>query len=115
MGPLVTQPEIRPGDVWFVDFDPVRGHEQGKDRPALVVSSHFHLEVTGGSLVTVLPLTTRERTAWLHRVAVAKGWVITEQVRTMSVHRFRRYVPELTPTDKEFAEVRRVLARMLTV
>jgi len=30
--------------VWFVDFDPVRGREQGKDRPALVVSSHFHLD-----------------------------------------------------------------------
>lgn len=107
---------IRPNEVWFVDFDPVRGHEQGKDRPALVVSSAFHLEITGGSLIAVLPLTSRERSGWLHRphLKAADGWVITEQVRTVSAQRFRRPAPELAPTDEELATVRRILARMLT-
>lgn len=35
--------------VWFVEFDPVRGGERGRDRPALVVSSRFHLDLTMGS------------------------------------------------------------------
>lgn len=107
-------PTIEPGQVWFVDFDPVRGREQGRDRPALVVSSAFHLELTMGQLVSVLPLTSVERPGWLHRVQLASGgWVITEQVRTVSADRFRRYAPELALSPVELAEVGRVLAQML--
>ena len=110
-------PAIEPGQVWFVDFDPVRGREQGKDRPALVVSSHFHLALTMGHLVSVLPLTSVERPGWMHRVRVAAGggWVITEQIRTVSADRLRRHAPEITLTPAELDDVRRVLAQMLTV
>lgn len=110
-------PPIQPGSVWFCDFDSVRGREQGKDRPALVVSSRFHLRLTGGALVSVLPLTTVERPGWLHRVPVADGgeWVITEQVRTIAVQRFRRPAAEITLSDDELADVQRVLAKMLLI
>lgn len=76
-------PRVEPGQVWFVDFDPVRGREQGKDRPALVVSSRFHLDLAMRQLICVLPLTSVERAGWVHRVNVASGhgWVITEQIR----------------------------------
>lgn len=113
----MTDPEITPGQVWFIDFDPVRSREQGKDRPALVVSAQFHLELTMGQLVSVLPLTTVERPGWIHRVHVARGggWVITEQIRTLAASRFRRFAPEIMLDERELAEVRRVLAQMLTV
>ena len=113
----MSRPPIQPASVWFCDFDPVRGREQGKDRPALVVSSAFHLHLTGGALVSVLPLTSVERPGWLHRVPVADGggWVITEQVRTIAVQRFRRPAPEITLSDDELAEVQRVLAKMLLI
>ncbi|WGW13820.1 type II toxin-antitoxin system PemK/MazF family toxin [Saxibacter everestensis] len=103
--------------MWFCDFDPVRGREQGKDRPALVVSSAFHLNLTRGALVSVLPLTSVERPGWLHRIPVANasGWVITEQVRTIAMERFRRPAPEITLAKDELAEVRRVLAKMLLI
>lgn len=106
---------MKPGEVWWVDLEPVRGREQGKARPALVVSSEFHLALTARALISVLPLTTVERPGWLHRVAVeaAGGWVITEQVRTISADRFRRPAPEIAPTTDELAEVRRVLAQLL--
>ncbi len=112
-----TAQRIQPGEVWFVDFEPVRGHEQGKDRPALVVSSAFHLAVTQGQLVTVLPLTSVERAGWVHRVPIVNGggWVITEQVRTVSAQRFRRQAREIVLTADELAEVRRVFAQMLAV
>ena len=108
---------VEPGQVWFVDFDPVRGREQSKDRPALVVSSRFHLGITLGQLVSVLPLTSVERRGWMHRIHVGAGggWVITEQVRTISITRFRRYAPEITLSGDELDEVRRMLAQMLTV
>ncbi|WP_293059152.1 type II toxin-antitoxin system PemK/MazF family toxin [Mycobacterium sp.] len=110
-----SRPPIEPGQVWFVDFDPVRGREQGKDRPALVVSSRFHLDVTSNYLISVLPLTSVERPGWIHRVRVGAGWVITEQVRTVSADRFRRYAPEITLTAEELNDVRHVLAQMLIV
>lgn len=110
----MSRPPIRPGDVWWADLEPVRGREQGKDRPVVVVSSRFHLALTGGALVTVLPLTTVEREGWLHRTAIAGGgWVVTEQIRTISAARFRRPAPEIGLAESELAEVRRVLAQML--
>ena len=112
----MKRPAIEPGQVWFVDFDPVRGREQGKERPALVVSSQFHLALTMGQLVSVLPLTSVERPGWMHRVRVAAGgWVITEQVRTVSADRFRRHAPRITLTPAELTEVQHVLAQMLIV
>jgi mRNA interferase MazF len=114
---MVRRPPIEPGQVWFVDFDPVRGREQGKGRPALVVSSRFHLDLTARHLVSVLPLTSVERPGWVHRIRVASGggWVITEQVRTVAADRFRRYAPELTLSAGELNDVRHVLAQMLIV
>lgn len=110
-------PRVESGQVWFVDFDPVRGREQGKDQPALVVSSGFHLDLTMRQLICVLPLTSVERIGWVHRVHVSSGdgWVITEQIRTVSAERFRRYAPEIQLSATELNEVRHVLAQMLTV
>ena len=108
---------VEPGQVWFVDVDPVRGREQGKDRPALVISSRFHLDLTMRQLICVLPLTSVERAGWLHRVRVASGggWVITEQIRTVSADRFRRYAPEIQVSIAELNDVRHVLTQMLIV
>lgn len=112
-----TLPPVEPGQVWFVDFDPVCGREQGRDRPALVVSSRFHLEITGGQLICVLPLTSVERPGWLHRVHVAagSGWVITEQIRTISVERFRRPAPKIQLSAAELREAGRILSQMLLI
>jgi mRNA interferase MazF len=95
----------------------MRGREQGKDRPALVVSSRFHLNVTANQLVSVLPLTSVERPGWVHRIPVGSGarWVITEHVRTVSADRFRRYATEITLSADELDDVRHVLAQMLIV
>lgn len=111
----MSPPPIAPGQVWLVDFDPVRGREQGKDRPALVVSSRFHLDVTLGHLVSVLPLTSVERRGWVHRVHITSGngWVITEQIRTVAAGRFRRYAPEISLSEDELDQVRHTLAQML--
>lgn len=113
----VSRPPIEPGQVWFVDFDPVQGREQGRGRPALVVSSRFHPDLTVGRLASVLPLTSVERPGWMHRVHPASGggWVITEQIRTVSTDRFRRYAPEIALSEEELAQVRDVLGHLLVV
>lgn len=68
-------------------------------------------------LICVLPLTSVERAGWLHRVHVAAGggWVVTEQIRTVSAERFRRYAPEIQLSATEIDEVRRVMGQMLIV
>jgi PemK-like, MazF-like toxin of type II toxin-antitoxin system len=47
------------GEVWDVDLKPVLGHEQGRIRPALIVSvDQFNQGPSG--LVIVVPMTTEE-------------------------------------------------------
>lgn len=109
---------LNPWEVWWLDFDPTEGREQAGERPALVVSSRFHLALTGEALATVLPLTTRERRGWLHRVEIAipgkrTGWAITEQLRTVSASRLTGRGPIYRLRAEQIAEVRKVLAQMV--
>lgn len=48
-------------------------------------------------------------------LASGNGWIITEQIRTLSADRFRRYAPEITLPEDELDEVGRILGRMLIV
>ena len=85
------------GQVWDVDFRPVRGHEQGETRPALVLSSsQFNLGPTG--LAVVVPLTTRIRGLPLHYEVsppegglTADSTILCDQIRAFSLDRFQRY------------------------
>lgn len=109
---------IEPWQVWWVDLEPVAGREQGRSRPAVVVSSVFHLRLVRGELLSVLPLTTAERAGWLHRIEVAlpghkTSWAITEQVRTISATRLTGTSP-IGQLDKDQTEaIRSVLSKML--
>jgi mRNA interferase MazF len=53
-------PVPSPGEVWLVDLDPTRGHEQGGRRPCLVISAD-PFNHGPADLVIVLPITTRDR------------------------------------------------------
>ena len=86
---------VHRGEVWDVDLDPVVGHEQGGRRPALIVSSD-RLHSIPSQLVTIVPITTRDRGIRAHvRVPPPEGGlgapsvVITEQLRTISRRRLQ--------------------------
>ena len=51
---------VQKGELIWVDFDPTRGHEQQKRRPAIVVSASEFNERMGG-IVWVLPITSKEK------------------------------------------------------
>ncbi len=53
------------GDIWLVDLNPTRGHEQAGSRPALVVSVDVFNQGPAG-LTVVVPLTTRDKRIPLH-------------------------------------------------
>jgi len=53
------------GEIWTVNFNPTRGHEQAGQRPALVVSAD-QLNASAADLAVVIPLTTKGRNIPLH-------------------------------------------------
>ncbi len=75
------------GDIIEVDFDPPRGHEPAKVRPALVVSSYdFNIS---NSMTVVCPISSRERPFFLHEPlpedAPAEGSIIMEQLHAIDL------------------------------
>jgi len=48
------------GEVWRADLEPVRGHEQGRVRPVLVISNDV-FNHGNSNLVTIVPMTTKGR------------------------------------------------------
>lgn len=53
------------GDVWLVDFDPIRGHEQAGKPPALILSTNL-LNHGPAGLVIALPLTSQFKNVRSH-------------------------------------------------
>ncbi len=75
------------GDIIEVVFDPIRGHEPQKKRPALVVSTYeFNLS---NSMTIVCPVSSREKPFFLHEPlpddCCVQGSVIMEQVRAIDL------------------------------
>jgi mRNA interferase MazF len=82
------------GEIWLADFDPVRGHEQGRQRPALILSTDQFNNGPAG-LAVVVPFTTRERARMPLRVRVdppdgglrVTSWALCEAIRSISTER----------------------------
>ena len=101
----------RRGEVWLIDLDPVRGHEQAGRRPALVLSADTW-NAGPGRLVTVLPITSKDRPGIPSRIVVnppeggltMPSWVIGEQVRTISADRLGRRLGVIRPVTLRAVE-----------
>lgn len=84
------------GEVWLLDLDPVRGHEQGRKRPALVLSTDAYNRGPA-TLLVVAPITKTDRGVPLHiRVDPPEGgltdtsYVMCDAVRSVSKERLIR-------------------------
>lgn len=83
------------GEVWLVDLNPARGHEQAGVRPALVVSQDLFNRGPAG-LVVIIPFTTKEEHVPLHvKVDPPEGglkavsFIKCEDVRSAAKERLR--------------------------
>ena len=88
------------GDIVWADFDPVVGHEQGLDRPALVLSpAPFNQRF---KLVLVAPITSQVRGHGFEVTltnCATHGVVLCEQMRTIDyLARGVRFVERTPPT-----------------
>lgn len=93
------------GSVWRIDPDPVRGHEQGRARPAVIVSADT-FNTGPSTLVIVCPMTTADRRIPYHvRVDPPEGglratsFVLCDQVRAISVGRLISLLGALGPAS----------------
>ncbi len=53
------------GEIWLVDLNPTKGHEQSGKRPALIVSVDI-FNKGPADLVVVIPITTKNKEIPLH-------------------------------------------------
>jgi mRNA interferase MazF len=85
--------KIARGEIWLVDLNPVRGHEQAGKRPCLIISVDLFNQGASG-LVVVLPITSKDKGIPFHvKINSPEGGMKTqsfikcEDVRSISVER----------------------------
>ena len=96
-------PSVRRGDVFTVNLEPVRGSEQGKKRPAVVVQNDIGNRYSPTTLVA--PITTGDIARFDVNVAVKTpeggvtqdSLVLLNQVRAIDRSRLGRYWGRLSP------------------
>lgn len=81
------------GETWLIDLDPIRGHEQDRVRPCIIVSNDSFNHGPAG-LVVVVPVTSRQRGVRLHvTIEPPDGglrqtsFAMVENIRAVSVER----------------------------
>jgi len=104
-------PPLR-GEMWMIDLDPTRGHEQAGKRPALIVSDDTFNTGPAG-LVIVLPLTTKSKGVRCHvPVQPPEGglrkpsFIKCEDVRSVAVERLSRRMGSVSPATMEAVALR---------
>ena len=108
----MNTPEPLRGDVWDLDLNPIRGHEQAGPRPALILSVDLFNEGPA-ELVVVVPLTRTQRKIRWH-VGVrppeagltAESFIQCENLRSVSKLRLKRLRGRVSPTTLELVEDR---------
>lgn len=92
---------MRRGDVYWVDFDPARGGEITKRRPAVIVSNDAAARAQ--NRVQVVPLTTNVSRVFRWEALVQVGGTpqkaLADQVRTVAKERLHERIGSLSPTD----------------
>ncbi|MEZ0092633.1 type II toxin-antitoxin system PemK/MazF family toxin [Streptacidiphilus sp. EB129] len=94
---------MRRGDIYLIDFDPVRGSEANKARPAVIVSNDSANQSAarlGRGVLTVVPITSNTGRAFPFQVlldAASCGLdrdskAQAEQVRAVAVERLRHRI-----------------------
>ncbi len=101
---------MRRGEIWQVDFDPARGSEADKHRPAVIVSddrANATAARLGRGVVTVVPVTSNIATIYPFQVllaAASTGLAVdskaqAEQIRSVATQRLRRRIGRVSQVE----------------
>ena len=92
------------GEVYWADFNPVRGRERAGLRPVLVIS-HEALNRYSGTVIALAMTSQPQRAGFplSHQIEGLKmpkpSWVKISQVRTLSVERLGKRIGSLSPEE----------------
>lgn len=88
--------KIQRGEIWLVDLNPTKGHEQSGVRPGLVISVDQFNDCPA-ELVVLLPITTKEKRIPFHvRVVPAESglkeisFIKCEDIRSVAKERLTK-------------------------
>lgn len=89
------------GEIYWVNFEPARGGEIRKERPAVIVSNDVSNRVL--NRVQVLPLTSSTGRVYPSEAFVSVSSqphkAMADQIRTVTKERLGQYVGKLSPRD----------------
>lgn len=102
------------GDIAWINFDPQRGREQAKRRPAAVMSPRSYNERTG--LALVCPITLQEK-GYPFEVSIRggkiKGAILSDHIKSVD-WRARRAIFIQKTTAGSIVEAQHKIIRLLT-
>jgi len=105
-------PQPSRGEIWLVNLNPTRGHEQAGIRPGLVVSVDLFNHGPAG-LVVLLPLTTQDKGIPFHLEVnppegglSAKSFIKCEDIRSVAKERLSRQLGAVSSTTMVAVEDR---------
>lgn len=100
------------GDVVWIDFDPIKGHEQRGRRPALVISPEKYNVLAKRAIFC--PITSKSKNyvfEVLFEGGIVKGVILADQVRTMDfTKRNIEHIEKVSPVIMDHVE-----AKLLTL
>ena len=96
----------RQKDIVYVDFNPVKGHEQSGYRPCIVISNNVFNKHT--KMVMVCPITSNEKEFPTHHILKSTkkihGAVLCEHIRSIDYEVRKLKIVE-TCADIEFEQI----------
>ena len=100
------------GEVWLVDLNPTRGHEQAGRRPGLIVSVDLFNKGPAG-LVVILPITTKAKGIPFHvEINIQEGglaqqsFIKCEDIRSIDKERLFKRVGRVSDETMRAVEDR---------
>jgi mRNA interferase MazF len=115
---------MKRGDIYLVDYEPARGSEANKARPAVIVSNdgaNASVERTGRGVVTLVPLTSNTARVYPFQVLLPAeesglpkdSKVQCEQIRALAPDRLLRSIGSVP--RQRMAEIDIALRRHLAL
>ncbi len=91
--------KVNRGEIWLIDLNPVKGHEQAGIRPGLIVSDNLFNHGLA-EMVIVLPITSKEKGIPSHIMIEYKflkyiSYIKTEDIRAVSTQRLMKKLGEV--------------------
>jgi mRNA interferase MazF len=94
------------GEIYWVDLNPVRGHEQAGYRPVVIIS-HDVFNQRSGTVIALAITSQPQRAGFPLTFELKSGdlpkqsWVKMSQVRTLSISRLKDKIGHVDPEELE--------------